>query len=124
MNYRNISITKYSTQTRVNCGRGGEFTLQFGTRTVVDPPPPRVAMGFYTDDPKHKVIGVCAACGVSAETIQDCREFGCDGQFILCDSCEAKQIAKRGHTHCVKNCKKVYRSPFGKFWGTMKSLFR
>ncbi len=84
----------------------------------------RVTMGFYTDDPKHKVIGICASCGSSAENIVDCREFGCNGQFILCAGCEAKQIQERGHTHCVKNCKKVSKSPFGKFWGTMKSLFR
>jgi UPF0176 protein len=84
----------------------------------------RVAMGFYTDDPKHKIIGVCEGCGASSENIVDCREFGCNGQFILCDTCEKKQLEKRGHTHCVKNCKKVYKSPFGKFWGTMKSLFR
>lgn len=84
----------------------------------------RVAMGFYTDDPKHKIIGKCISCDTPSENIVDCREFGCNGQFILCDSCEKAQIQKRGHTHCVKKCKKVYKSPIGKFWGTMKSLFR
>lgn len=84
----------------------------------------RVAMGFYTDDPKHKIIGRCAGCGVPSENIVDCREFGCNGQFILCDSCENKQIEKRGHTHCVKNCKKVHKSPIRKIWVTMKSLFK
>ena len=84
----------------------------------------RVAMGFYTDDPKHKIIGKCASCGASAEEIVDCREFGCNGQFILCADCENKQIHKRGHTYCVRNCKKVYKSPLGKIWGTMKSIFR
>ncbi len=83
----------------------------------------RVAMGFYTDDPKHKVIGVCVGCGASSENIVDCREFGCNGQFILCGDCEKKQIEKRGHTHCVKNCKRVYKSPFGKIWSTLKSVF-
>lgn len=84
----------------------------------------RVAMGFYTDDPKHKIIGTCALCGTSAETMHDCREFGCNGQFILCDACEKKQIKKRGHTYCVKNCQKTHRSPFSSLWSTMKSLFR
>jgi UPF0176 protein len=84
----------------------------------------RVAMGFYTDDPKHKIIGRCASCGAPAEEIVDCREFGCNGQFILCANCENAQIHKRGHTYCVRNCKRVYKSPLGKIWGTMKSLFR
>ncbi len=84
----------------------------------------RVAMGFYTDDPKHKVIGVCQSCGAPSENIVDCREFGCNGQFIICANCENAQVHKRGHTYCIKNCKKVYKSPLGKFWGTMKSLFR
>jgi predicted sulfurtransferase len=83
----------------------------------------RVAMGFYTDDPKHKVIGVCVGCGGSSENIVDCREFGCNGQFILCVDCEKKQTEKRGHTYCVKNCNKVYKSPLGKFLGKVKKLF-
>ncbi len=84
----------------------------------------RVAMGFYTDDPKHKVIGKCALCGASSENIVDCREFGCNGQFILCDTCEDKQIEKRGHTHCVKNCKKVQTSPLYTFLGKIKKIFK
>jgi len=83
----------------------------------------RVAMGFYTDDPKHKIIGKCISCEAPSENIVDCREFGCNGQFILCDSCENKQTEKRGHTHCVKSCKRVYKSPIGKFWKKIKALF-
>lgn len=64
----------------------------------------RIAMGFYTDDPKHKVIGKCAQCDISSERIIDCREKGCTGQCILCERCEDIQIKKRGYTHCVKNC--------------------
>jgi UPF0176 protein len=81
----------------------------------------RVAMGFYTDDPKHKVIGKCVSCGGASENITDCREFGCNGQFILCDVCEQKQISKRGHTHCVKGCTKVHKSQ--SFFGFLKKLF-
>jgi len=83
----------------------------------------RVAMGFYTDDLKHKIIGKCVSCISPSENIVDCREFGCNGQFILCDSCEKKQIEKRGHTHCVKNCKKVHKSPLGKIWAKVRNLF-
>ena len=82
----------------------------------------RVAMGFYTDDPKHKIIGRCVSCTAPSENIVDCREFGCNGQFILCDSCEKKQIEKRGHTHCVKNCKKVHKSPIGKLWSKIRGV--
>lgn len=84
----------------------------------------RVAMGFYTDDPKHKVIGVCVGCGGSSENIVDCRERGCNGQFILCDTCEKKQLEKHGSIHCVKNCKKVHKSPFGKLFGKIKNIFK
>lgn len=79
----------------------------------------RVAMGFYTDDPKHKVIGKCVSCGSASENITDCREHGCNGQFILCDTCEQKQISKRGHTHCVKNCSYKKSSLISKFWNKL-----
>ncbi len=84
----------------------------------------RVAMGFYTDDPKHKVIGVCATCGTASENIVDCREFGCKGQFILCGACEKKQIEKRGYTHCVHNCHQVSRSPITSLLQVVKKLFK
>lgn len=84
----------------------------------------RVAMGFYTDDPKHKIIGKCASCEAASENIVDCRERGCNGQFILCEECENKQTEKRGHTHCVKNCKKVHKSPIGNLWNKVKGLFQ
>lgn len=76
----------------------------------------RVAMGFYTDDPKHKVIGKCVSCGDVSESITDCREFGCNGQFILCGDCEQKQVSMRGHTYCTSGCKAVKKAPsFGTF---------
>mgnify|MGYP000331915674 CR=1 FL=1 len=83
----------------------------------------RVAMGFYTDDPKHKIIGKCVGCAAPSENIVDCRERGCNGQFILCDVCEKKQLEKHGSIHCVKNCKKVYKSSIGKMWSKIKSIF-
>jgi UPF0176 protein len=72
----------------------------------------RVAMGFYTDDPKHKVIGICNQCKNFTENIVDCRELGCNGQFILCLDCEKKQIEKQGYISCVKDCKKTRKSFF------------
>jgi UPF0176 protein len=84
----------------------------------------RVAIGFYTDDPRHKIIGKCASCTSPSENIVDCREFGCNGQFILCDSCENKQTEKRGHTHCVKNCKRVYRSLFRNFLKRIRGFIK
>ena len=84
----------------------------------------RVAMGFYTDDPSHVIIGKCDNCGDKSENIVDCRERGCNGQFILCANCENKQIHKRGYAYCVRNCNKVYKSPIGKIWSTIKSVFK
>lgn len=84
----------------------------------------RVAMGFYTDDPKHKIIGACDICAAPSENIVDCREFGCKGQFILCETCEKKQIEKKGYTYCVKNCKKVHVSPFGKYLSRIKRFLK
>lgn len=83
----------------------------------------RVAMGFYTDDPKHKIIGKCAGCGAPSENIVDCRERGCNGQFILCDVCEKNQLKKHGSIHCVKNCKKVHKSALRKIWSKIKGIF-
>jgi UPF0176 protein len=83
----------------------------------------RVAMGFYTDDPKHKVIGICNKCKNSAENIVDCRELGCNGQFILCLDCEKKQIKKKGYVYCVKDCKKKQKSSFGKIFNKIKFYF-
>lgn len=46
MNYSNISVTKYSTQTTVNCGSGKEYILRIEDRAVINPPPPRVVNDF------------------------------------------------------------------------------
>ncbi len=83
----------------------------------------RVTMGFYTDDPKHVIVGKCEQCGAKSENIVDCRNNGCNGQFIVCEKCEQEQIAARGFTHCPKGCSTHTRSPFVRLWGTMKALF-
>lgn len=84
----------------------------------------RVAMGFYTDDPKHVIVGRCEGCGAQSENIVDCRSGSCNGQFIICESCEKAQLAKKGITHCPKGCPGKQKSPFAKVFGTLKALFQ
>ncbi len=83
----------------------------------------RVVMGFYTDDPKHVIVGTCESCGAKSENIVDCRSGACNGQFIICTDCEKAQLEKKGITHCPKGCMKVTKSPFGKLLKKMKSIF-
>jgi UPF0176 protein len=64
----------------------------------------RVKMGFYTDNPKHIVIGRCQQCGNPSEDVVDCREGSCNKQFLLCAECQAFQLKEKGHIFCVKNC--------------------
>ncbi len=46
MNYSNIRLTKYSTQTTVNCSSGKEYILRIEDRVVINPPPPCVVNDF------------------------------------------------------------------------------
>ncbi len=50
----------------------------------------RVAMGFYTDDPKHQVVGKCIFCGVASERYTNCMVNDCNRKFIACGDCENK----------------------------------
>lgn len=84
----------------------------------------RVAMGFYTDDPKHVIVGECAQCGAKSENIVDCRDAGCNGQFIICENCEKAQMNKKGITYCPKGCPNKVKSPFGKLAQKIKSAFK
>ncbi len=83
----------------------------------------RVAMGFYTDDPKHVIVGRCEGCNASSENIVDCRDRGCNGQFIICEDCEQKQIAKKGITYCPKGCAGKGKGVFGKLVNKIKGIF-
>lgn len=47
----------------------------------------RVAMGFYTDDPKHEVVGKCDACGEKSENYVNCANPACHRHFIACEKC-------------------------------------
>jgi UPF0176 protein len=84
----------------------------------------RVVMGYYTDDPKHVIVGKCDSCGTKSENIVDCREFGCNGHFIICVDCEKAQITKKGITYCPKGCLGKSKSPFVKFVSKVKAVLR
>ncbi len=73
----------------------------------------RVAMGFYTDDPKHVVVGRCEGCDAPCEQFVNCVNDNCHRHFIFCDAC----VAKKGRPVCPKACtmtrrKKSIHSPF------------
>ncbi len=84
----------------------------------------RVAMGFYTDDPKHVIVGKCENCGAQSENIVDCRDGGCNGQFIICEDCEKAQIAKKGITYCPKGCPRKKMGLFGKILDKVRNIFK
>lgn len=69
----------------------------------------RIGMGFYTDDPKHVVIGKCVQCNKSNERFVNCDNVWCGKHFILCDECEAQQKATNTGKHqdkkvCPQGC--------------------
>jgi UPF0176 protein len=47
----------------------------------------RIAMGFNTDSPDHKVIGRCKLCGVACESFVNDDADPNRPHFICCDSC-------------------------------------
>jgi len=61
----------------------------------------RIAMGFNTDDPNHKIVGSCKFCKNPADTYRDCSNLYCEGKrhFISCDSCIEKM-----NGFCSNNC--------------------
>lgn len=83
----------------------------------------RVAMGFYTDDPKHVIVGKCENCGAQSENIVDCRSGACNGQFIICEDCEKAQMEKKGITYCPKGCARKGGGLFGKIFEKVKNIF-
>lgn len=50
----------------------------------------RIAMGFYTDDPKHQVVGKCLFCKQPSERYTNCLVNDCNRKFIACEACETK----------------------------------
>lgn len=64
----------------------------------------RVTMGFNLDSPDHQVVGKCAHCGQSAESVVDCSNISCPSgrtvrHFICCDAC----LDENGQPWCA-NC--------------------
>ncbi len=50
----------------------------------------RMLMGFYTDDPKHQVVGACWVCGKPSERYTNCAIDDCHRQLIACAECQAQ----------------------------------
>ncbi len=61
----------------------------------------RVAMGFYTDDPKHEIIGKCDSCQNQSENYVNCSNPVCHRHFISCVDCLAKNA---GQAFCPGGC--------------------
>jgi len=61
----------------------------------------RVTMGFYTDDVKHEVIGICDLCGEKSENYVNCANPVCHRHFINCENCLVKNDQK---AFCVGGC--------------------
>lgn len=62
----------------------------------------RMLMGFYTDDPKHQVVGKCVECGKASERFTNCADIKCHRQLIACEECET-HLGKR--LLCKEKCK-------------------
>ncbi len=61
----------------------------------------RVAMGFYTDDAKHKVVGKCDTCLGQSENYVNCANPVCHRHFINCTECLEKN---EGKAFCAGGC--------------------
>jgi UPF0176 protein len=66
----------------------------------------RIAMGFYTDDPKHKVIGKCVICNEACERFTNCFDINCHRQLIAHEACE-KELGEK--FRCPQGCKEKTR---------------
>lgn len=62
----------------------------------------RIVMGFYTDDPKHVVVGKCVVCEQPCERLTNCVNIDCHRQVIACETCEANEGEK---FLCKQGCK-------------------
>lgn len=54
----------------------------------------RIAMGFYTDDPNHVIVGKCLFCKQPSERYTNCRVNDCNRKFIACETCEIQMADK------------------------------
>ena len=87
----------------------------------------RVAMGFYTDDANHKVIGRCEVCDKQSEHFVNCDRAWCGRHFIMCEDCVSEQKNNSGIKTCPDKCKMRHpnkiASPSGRFIGAIKKYF-
>ena len=61
----------------------------------------RVTMGFYTDDKKHQIIGICDFCKDQSENYVNCANPVCHRHFIACEKCVDDA---GGNTFCQGGC--------------------
>lgn len=66
----------------------------------------RITMGFYTDDPKHQVVGKCTVCDEPSERFTNCANHNCHRQLIAHEECEKNMGEK---FLCKQKCKKKTR---------------
>ncbi len=50
----------------------------------------RIAVGFYTDDPKHEIVGKCWVCGKTSERYTNCVIDDCNRKMIACQECQSR----------------------------------
>ncbi|MEK7175749.1 MAG: rhodanese-related sulfurtransferase [Patescibacteria group bacterium] len=100
----------------------------------------RIAMGFYTDDPKRNtsqlsatVIGECEACKKPSENYINCLNLFCHRHFIICEEC----LVENKNQLCPKSCiltrygkkviilkiKNIFKNIFKKSFIKLKKLF-
>ncbi len=62
----------------------------------------RMIMGFFTDDPAHKVVGKCVVCDKPCERFTNCALDSCHRQLLACEPCQEE----RGKDFlCPQGCK-------------------
>lgn len=83
----------------------------------------RVVMGFYTDDPKHTVIGICEQCKKSTETFVNCDHSWCGKHFLLCRDCQ-KSMKAKGLVTCVGKCRMRHPNKMKSPWRQLVTLWK
>ncbi len=78
----------------------------------------RIMMGFYTNDNKHKVVGMCDNCGAPSEQYLNCENKTCNKHMILCDDCIAQTVEKHGKKVCPNGCKQK-----SSLWSKIKNVW-
>lgn len=66
----------------------------------------RMLMGFYTDDPKHEIVGRCRVCNAPCERYTNCANDDCHRQTIACAACQEQLGAQ---FLCPQGCRQKTR---------------